>query len=541
MNKTISINIAGFVFNIEEQAYEKLSRYLESIKSNFKNESDCQEIMDDIEARIAELFQENLSEQKEVIVDTDVEGVISVMGNPEDYISEETADNFNEQQEASPNDNKPSNRPRPVRHKRMYRDEKGGSIGGVSTGLGWYFGIDPVLLKIAFVLMTLLGGSGILIYIILWIVIPDAKSTAEILEMQGEPVTLGSIKDHVKTVKDDLKGGARQGKTKVKSVVNKGVTAGSKLATTFLKIMGGFFIIGGIAALFVLSIILFGDTGLLPIVGTEQIEDLPTMLQLVYPAGRGNLVFISILLAALIPILAGIFLGTKLLFDIKGKFKKVSLAASIIWFLAVGSLVITGIELGMNFRNEAEIDYEVPVEIDSLNTLFVDVQEDDIFSNFIEYNQVWNYSELISVRDDKVYLGYPELNILEKADSGNFEVILYKSSHAHYNKEAIYKAEGIQYTMNSTPNRLELAPYFVIEQKDKMRGQHLMIEIHVPIGKKVKFGPNIDRILVGISDDEFRHNESFANTIWTVDDAGFRCIKCKNKRVYDDDLIDFDS
>ena len=95
MNKTISINIAGFVFNIEEQAYEKLNQYLESIRKNFEHEPDCDEIMGDIESRIAELFQEKLSDRKEVIVDEDVEGIIGVMGKPEDYVSEETADNFN--------------------------------------------------------------------------------------------------------------------------------------------------------------------------------------------------------------------------------------------------------------------------------------------------------------------------------------------------------------------------------------------------------------------------------------------------------------
>ena len=85
MNKTISINIAGFVFNIEEGAYEKLNHYLDAIKSNFNNESERDEIMEDIEARIAELFQESLSDRKEVIVDSDVESIIEVMGKPEEY------------------------------------------------------------------------------------------------------------------------------------------------------------------------------------------------------------------------------------------------------------------------------------------------------------------------------------------------------------------------------------------------------------------------------------------------------------------------
>ena len=89
MNKTISINIAGFVFNIEEGAYEKLNHYLDAIKSNFKNEAERDEIMEDIEARIAELFQERLSDRKEVIEDLDVESITEVMGKPEEYLSDD--------------------------------------------------------------------------------------------------------------------------------------------------------------------------------------------------------------------------------------------------------------------------------------------------------------------------------------------------------------------------------------------------------------------------------------------------------------------
>src|SRR5690606_9087246 len=149
---------------------------------------------------------------------------------------------------------------------------------------------------------------------------------------------------------------------------------------------------------------------------------------------------------------SAIFVGVKLLFDIKARFKRVTIALSIIWWIGVTVLILTGVELGMNFRNHVEVDYDVPITVDSTDVLFVDISEDDIFSNYIEYQQVWNYSELIRVNEDKVYLGYPKLTIVEKRDSGDFEVVLYKESHGKYHKEAIHKAENIQYDIKPFEN-----------------------------------------------------------------------------------------
>ncbi|MCB9225213.1 MAG: PspC domain-containing protein [Crocinitomicaceae bacterium] len=542
MNKTISINIAGFAFTIEEKAFEMLNRYLESIKKNFQNESDCDEIMADIESRIAELFQEKLSDRKEVIIESDVEYITSVMGQPEDYVSEETADNFKTGEEKFTSEEEAEfveaeevdgKRYHGEQRKRLWRDEQGGTVGGVCSGLGWFFGIDPVLIRIGFILLTILGGSGILLYIILWIVIPEARTTAEILEMQGEPVTLDSIKDHVQGMKSNIKDNAKDTRKKVKRAVDHGVRAGSRVAESFSRFFGVLFILGGIFALFVLAIILFGDTGLLPLVGSDQIEDLQTLLGILYPDGRALLVFICIVFVTIIPIVSFIYTGVRMIFRIRHKNKTLGIATSIVWFLAVGTLVLTGIELGMNFRNEVEIDYVVPVETDSTNTLYVDVKQDDIFSNFIEYQKVWNYTELVRVQDDKVFLGYPELKIIAKNDSSNFEVMLYKESNGLYNKEAIHKAENIHYQIESSGNHLTLDPYFSVDANEKLRNQHVVIEIHVPQGKQVKFGNNIDRILVEVADDFYWHNETFVNTTWYLQKDGFRCIECKDtRRVY---------
>ena len=537
MNKTISINIAGFVFNIEEQAYELLEKYLASIKKNFKHEPDCEEIMQDIEARIAELFHERISEIKEVITEQDVMEIKSIMGQPEDFISEETEDNFNQDKkeeddaefvEAEDVGAEGSYRG-PRRQKRLYRDEKNGTIGGVCEGLGWFFGIDPVLIRGGFIALTILGGSGVLLYIILWIVIPEAKTTAEILEMQGQPVNLGNIKDHFKGMKAKVDKNTGHVKSKIKQTVHTGRHAGSRFAQGLVKLFGLGLMISGIIALFLLIILLFGDVGLLPLVGSEQIEDFPTMLSIIYPDGRSTLVFACIMIVSLLPILGFIFAGTKLLFDIQTKFKKITIVSVIIFALGITGLSLTGVELGMSFRNHVEIDQAISLDNDSTDLLLIDVAQDDIFSDYIEYQQVWNYTELVKVKEQKIYLGYPELRVIQSKDSGNFDITLYRESNGLHHKTAIEKAERINYKLTSTGNQLTLAPYFYFDQSDKMRNQRIEVEIHVPVGKKVKFGENIDRILVDIVDHKYGHRDqhSFANTSWKASEKGIECLDCR--------------
>ena len=352
MNKTISINIAGFVFNIEEKAYESLNQYLALIKKNFQHEEDCEEIMDDIEARIAELLHEKISDRKEAILENDVEAVIEIMGKPEDYISDEPNPNFtsNEEDEAEyvEAEEVKGSHSQSTKKRRLYRDEQNGSVGGVCSGLGWFFGLDPVLVRIAFVLLVVLGGSGILLYIILWIVIPQAKTTAEILEMQGDPVNVDSIKDHVKGMKSNIKDGSKTTKENFKRAVNQGVRAGSHLAKSLATVFGILFMLGGVFALFILFIILFGDTGLLPLVGSEQVEDFPTLLAILYPAGRSTIVFIAIIIVTIIPIISLILTGVKMLFSIRQKYKAMAITAGIY-------MVFSGKHFGLNrdrIRNE---------------------------------------------------------------------------------------------------------------------------------------------------------------------------------------------
>jgi len=192
MNKTVNINLAGIFFHIDEDAYAKLQRYLAAIKRSFEGVQGEDEIIADIEARIAELFNQKIEEPRQVISSKELEEVIEVMGQPEDYAVDEEIFEDTPKQKASSSRSTTSG-------KRLYRDTENGYIGGVSSGFGHYLGIDPLWIRIAWIILVLFGfGSPILIYILLWILIPEALSTSDKLSMKGKAVNIDNIQQKVK-------------------------------------------------------------------------------------------------------------------------------------------------------------------------------------------------------------------------------------------------------------------------------------------------------------------------------------------------------
>jgi phage shock protein PspC (stress-responsive transcriptional regulator) len=184
MKITVSINLGGYSFNIDEDAYSELKRYLKSLELHFAAEESSSEILSDIETRIAELFRARLSAYKQVITMDDVRYAISVLGTPEDISEEESAS-------AREKFSTPG-------YHRMYRDPDRRIIGGICAGMGAYWSIEPWIVRVIFLIITMMGGLGILIYLILYIVLPEAKTTSQKIEMKGDPVNIHNIKESVK-------------------------------------------------------------------------------------------------------------------------------------------------------------------------------------------------------------------------------------------------------------------------------------------------------------------------------------------------------
>jgi phage shock protein PspC (stress-responsive transcriptional regulator) len=193
MEKTISINLNNQNFQIEEEAYEKLALYLESIKRHCGAGVDSAEVISDIENSIAEKLKLSLNSYKEVITIADVEALIKIMGTVEDFDREVGNSNSEEEVKEEIGDNR-------IKRK-LYRDTNNAVIGGVAAGLGNYFNIDPVLFRIIFCALVFAGGSAFIIYILLWIAMPEAKTAYQKLEMQGQAPTLAAFKNLAKTGK----------------------------------------------------------------------------------------------------------------------------------------------------------------------------------------------------------------------------------------------------------------------------------------------------------------------------------------------------
>lgn len=201
MKTTITINLGGIIFHIDDDAFEMLHAYLIAIEKQFTNEDERKEVMSDIEARLSELFKETLGERRDVIMNDDVSKVVKIMGEPEDFMDEDAA------KESKPYSGWESKRQRMNSKtiKRLYRDRVNRILAGVCGGLGAYFNTDPLLFRIIFIVLLFAGSVGFWIYIILWIAIPEASTTAQKLEMRGEPVTIENIKRAVRDEFENIK------------------------------------------------------------------------------------------------------------------------------------------------------------------------------------------------------------------------------------------------------------------------------------------------------------------------------------------------
>lgn len=193
MKKTTTVNINGIVFHIDEDAYDRLDAYLKNLRYHFKKEEGCDEIMSGIESRLSEMFREKKKGSDRVVSMEDVQDAISQLGEPAE-ISGDDEERVNPGSSANT-----ETEPAP---KRLFRDPDNKYIGGVCGGLGAYFQIDPTWVRVLFLLTFFAYSFGLILYIILWIVIPKARTTADRLAMRGEKVNLSNIE---KSIKEDLR------------------------------------------------------------------------------------------------------------------------------------------------------------------------------------------------------------------------------------------------------------------------------------------------------------------------------------------------
>jgi phage shock protein PspC (stress-responsive transcriptional regulator) len=333
MNEIKKCSISGIAFVFERVAYNRLAEYIDSLKRAYKGSSECDEIIADIEARVAELILSAQSSAEQVVCLPLVENIIEQLGTAEDISGKQSA---------------PATDTRIPR--RLYRDMENHKLGGVCAGIGKYFNIDPVWVRLAIFAPLIfvpigsishridwlsdLGGNlfGVMlvVYIILWFVIPVARTARQKLEMEGEPVTAKAIADRSDSATDEQK---------AKSILATFIGGLGKFAIVCLKAFVAIVIFAMI--FFVLSLIA-AFIAIITGVGTTLIEagEYGTLANIISTFGTG--LTLSALFAVLVPTMVIIYLLCSLILGNKPR-GWVLLCAMIIWIIFIIGLFTTAI------------------------------------------------------------------------------------------------------------------------------------------------------------------------------------------------------
>jgi phage shock protein PspC (stress-responsive transcriptional regulator) len=593
MKKIININLSGRVVPIEDSAYEKLQEYIESLRRYFANEEGRDEIINDIESRIAELMSEKVRKGADSITDVDVNEIANSMGRPEDFEGEEikeqsyasSASSAGSSQQSTPTQAPPKAKrglyrdtsdkfiggvcsgiaaylnvdPAIVRilfaiitfggfglgfmayiilwivlpakdvegyaGKRLFRNPEGRMIGGVCSGLGAYFNKSAVGIRLIFLapillnlLINMLDGFGsrggfiffpniiagsltstfIIAYIILWIVLPEARSAYEKMEMRGEKVDVNTIKqnvqDRAKDFSEEVKSAAQNISTRAKEFSE---TRGKAFATEVkqaAKPIGSgighaigvlfkvffLFIAGAIAfGLFVaLMAIIFGGVAWWPVNDYLWTNS----WQPVFAWG-------TLILFLGIPLIGFIVWLIRRIIGIRSKSSYLGWVFGGLWALgwvSVILLVSTVVRETRYFEDADPVTIPISQPANKMTVL--------VSQPVLEFtDKAWwvdTDSEGWNISEDSLKLSLVDFTVEKSADA-DYHVILVKKSMGRNVTDAKTRAGQIQYSISSNDSILDIGNGFAISKNSKYRGQMIELKIQVPVGKKLRFDESI--------------------------------------------------
>lgn len=537
MNKTISINLGGFFFHIDEDAYQKLSRYFDAVKRSLSPDG-RDEIMKDIESRIAELFQERLKNDKQVVGLYEIEEVISIMGQPEDYKIDDEKSTYQSSSSSSTNFYYPT--------KRLYRDKENGMLGGVMAGLGHYLGIDTLWLRIIMVILFFGFGTGLFVYIVLWILVPEAVTTTQKLEMRGEPITISNIEKKVKEGFDDIASkfsnidhekitnSAKSGATRIGSTIEEVIATIFKV---FAKLVGSFIIFfSGIAliAIVITSIIMiFSST--MP--DNYILNNIQTPIGLETPLWAQGLL---LLLGFGIPLFFLLMLGLKLMVNnlrSLGNYVKYSLLA--VWLIAVGIIISLGINEASQLAFEGKSVQKEVITIAPTDTLKIKFKNNDFYSKSIYRDHDFKITQ--DEGDNEIIYSNNVSIEIKYTDEATSYMLIEKLANGKSTSQAKKRAEKIKYNYKIEGNTIFLDNYLLTAVENKFRGQEVEIYLYLPKGTIFQtdesYG-NYDR-----SDyDFFDENEyDTKNPVFQVDSDKIKCLNCSESESNNDLSIEIET
>jgi len=586
MKKVININFQGRILPIEEMAYENLKNYIESLSAYFEKEEGKDEIINDIECRVAELCEDRLKKGAVCITEDDINLIIESIGRPADF---EAQDGFEAQSSSgnsnySSSQNEGQNNWDNIRPKRLYRDEQNKVLGGVCSGIANYFGLEPLLVRILWIFLIgvnilgylilwiavpsssvkeiggvkkrlfrdienkVIGGvcaglskyfgikvwiirilflipfirlvfnfreihlfqfwdapdfpnflditfspGSVFIYIVLWLVLPEAKTSADKLEMVGEKVDLNSIKN---TIQNDMEGFSKRAQGWGSDLKNKyqtdhaSNTKNGASTHPSEKRKGIVYYIGRIITIsikafvyFILGIIGFSLLAALFGIGVAATAVMPLRKFLLEDGAQIWSVYGALLFFVWVPIIGIVTAVVRKLAGYKKANVWVRSSFVALWVVGWVLLFYFGSSLGHSFSK-----HNVPEEQTvALANPAVDYLEVTASPKMKYYEDRWfQISPFDAFSDeDTVFVRNLRIRIVQsKTDS--FQVKVVKLSNGKTIQNANELASKINFDLTQQDSLVFLDRGIAINKKDKFRNQHIIMTIAVPLGKRIK-------------------------------------------------------
>jgi phage shock protein PspC (stress-responsive transcriptional regulator) len=489
MNKIITINLGGIALQIEEDAYDVLRNYIHKLESHFKSAQNGGEIIDDIEARMAEMLFEKLKKGKLSINREDINEVIKIMGEPSDFDKEDTSETL--QNNAG--------------RRRLYRDADSKVIGGVCSGLSKYLGIDVVVVRIIWLILFFIFGSGLLLYIILWVIIPKAVTASEKLEMMGEMPNIDNIR---RTVSEEAGKAVYSIREHVRSAkVREGLNEAASLISRVFRAVFSF--VAGIISLVFLAIIVVVVMYLLFGQGTIgfgddafSINDIPRIYQnqSLFWTAR---VLLNLLL--ILPALALVLRLAEFIFNVRTRNKPVYQILGGFWLLVFLACTAITIYTVRGFQADARSFEEIPLIIAS-DTLKIGVMDG------------------ISSESSGFINGMVKVHI-EPALGKSAELRIRKFSRGTNTEEALDRAKKLKSEFSLINNQLNISEFLHLGS-DVYRAQKIIYDLRIPVGTVIRINPNLERIMSESDNDQNFYRTELAGHTYIMTITGLSCLDC---------------
>ncbi|MBN1952909.1 MAG: PspC domain-containing protein [Bacteroidales bacterium] len=475
MKETIKINLAQRLFDLDEDAFRKLKSYLDTLKKYFgANPEEAEDILHDIEQRMAEMLDEKLKDTKQVVTLKDIEEVIELMGTPEDFAREVEYDA----------DTTTQNEPRyrsggnDRDNRKLFRDMDNKIIGGVAAGLASYFRVDSVWLRLAFVVLIPFNGIGLLLYLILWAVVPAAVTRSQKLRMRGKPVNIGNIEA---SVKDDF--------SRYQEPEN--YPRSPRTGNGFGNAIGEILRIGvkAIVAMIGIGLIFCGLALIISlIVGLTAgniwagwhfpgVHYSPAYFNFF---GHNPWFILAVFLVVLIPIIAILIGLMRLIFNTSGMNTVLSVFIWIFWTIALVFVIVTlavGLS-GKSFGYEfTDTEY---IKIPENRTLYLELDESRRKASSFEHYTIFGRDFKKSRWSDN-YVVIPNLQIIRSDDEAMYLEIEYTSLFPL--EEEDHWQPHKYYSLNDSI--LEIDEYWFFDEDDIWKLPELNLVLYVPDGVKL--------------------------------------------------------